>query len=413
VAGWLPRALGNREIQLLPLNGPAVQLERGTLLVTSAPTPMRADRSSSGAPSRLHLLTFFRFVAALWILLFHLQGRLSPKLGLPWLTLAYNGAYAMSFFFVLSGTVLAYGYHQLAPDGRDTPRFYASRLARIYPVYAITHVLCLPWIGIALPAEWPRWFFVNVTSALGIQAWFPNAFVGANTGTWSISCEFFFYALFPALLPLARRLGAAEHFARSTLYVSLAIGFCGLADYAFAGEGTFPLYYISPALRLPEFFLGMLLGVALRRRSASADFPGWKVLAAAVAVTAVSLNTVYQVGLWTRANIVVVPAIAALIFSAAAYEISHVTLSRGQVWKLLRYLGEASYCFFLAQLPLLMWFDAAKARGSGVARWAVASPYLGLGAAVLIILIGAIILHEAVEKPFRRLVLARIARANG
>lgn len=369
-------------------------------------SPGKPDRGGP-APDRLHLLTFFRFAAALWILLFHLESRLVLDPGWPLAVLIRNGAYAMSFFFVLSGAVLAYGYHDLAIRENGVARFYLARFARVYPAYAVTHLVCLPWLAIAFPGEWMRWLFVNLTSALGIQAWFPHTYVGANAGTWSISCEFYFYALFPALLPLAQRLAAPANFPRTVIYLALAIGFVGLADFVFAGEGTFPLYYISPALRLPEFFLGAVLGAALRRRSMAQSTSIWTVVAAAAAVGITSLNTAHHVGLWTRANVIVVPAIAWLIFAAGAYEHGQAARMRNGIWGLPRYLGEVSYCFFLAQLPLLMWFNSAKAAGHPLVAWAIASPRAGTMIFILAVLMASVALHEGVEKPIRRVLLRR------
>jgi peptidoglycan/LPS O-acetylase OafA/YrhL len=145
--------------------------------------------AADGAASRnsavhLEALTVFRFFAALWAVLFHLQMRV--PLGWPELVghLMTNGVYAMSFFFVLSGTVLAYGYGDLASRPHGVSRFYVARLARLYPVYILGYACALPGLGIAFPGDWPRWVFVNLVSLLGIQAWFPHAFVGANGGLW-------------------------------------------------------------------------------------------------------------------------------------------------------------------------------------------------------------------------------------
>lgn len=379
---------------------------------SGVPTTSATAGASGGAatpeagPARLHLLTFFRFAAALWILLLHLQSRLHAPWPSPLPVLFENGAYAMSFFFILSGTVLAYGYFDLTRREHGAARFFAARFARIYPAYAVTHLLCLPWMGVPFPAEWIRWLYINTTSALGIQAWMPHALVGANGGTWSISCEFFFYAAFPALLPLTQRLARPDTFRRTALYLVLFIGFLGMADFVFAGQGTY-LYYVSPLVRLPEFILGMLIGAALRQRPVGTKISVWPMLLAGLGVVLVSLNTAHRVGLWTRANLIVVPAIAALIYWSAAYELARRGRFEGGLWGMPRYLGEVSYCFFLAQMPVLGWFDVARLGEHPVVRWAMGSPLLGTVACFFVVLAGAIVLHEAVEKPVRRIVLHR------
>ena len=365
--------------------------------------------TDASSPARLHILTFFRFAAALWLLASHLLGRFPFVWHAPWVDVVANGLYAMSFFFVLSGTVLVYGYYQLSATGTACLRFYTARFARIYPAYAVVHLVCLLWLPVDLPTEWMRWLVVNGASALCIQAWIPHTFVGANTGTWSISCEFFFYATFPAFLPPVRVLAKPAWMARTTVYLVLLIGGLGMIDFVFAGQGTFPVYYISPFMRLPEFLLGMVLGAALRQMPPTRKVPLWAAVASAGAVLLVSMNTVYRVGLWTRANIIVVPAIACLIYWSAAYELSRPAISRQGIWRVFCYLGEASYCFFLAQLPVLAWLEAAAAKHAGMMSWAAGAPLAATLSCTVLVFGLAIALHEGVEKPARRWILRRSA----
>lgn len=64
-------------------------------------------------------------------------------------------------------------------------------------------------------AEWLHWLGMNLLSVAALQAWSSTAFLyGINGGTWTISVEFSFYALFPVLVPallwLQRRLGPPD-----------------------------------------------------------------------------------------------------------------------------------------------------------------------------------------------------------
>lgn len=351
----------------------------------------------------------FRFFAALWVVFFHFQSQVSIRWPNLAADLVQNGAYAMSFFFVLSGTVLAYGCSDIASRPAGISRFYLARLARLYPIYALGYLVSLPWIEIDFPGDWARWGFVNTASLLGIQAWFPQSFVGANRGLWSLSCEFFFYALFPALLPLALRLGRGAALGRAVVYLSLFVGFIGLADFAFGREYTFPLCYISPALRLPEFFLGMVLGAALRQLPAQTPRSVLWLGLPVAAVFLASLNQAHQAGLWIRANIIVVPALAWLIYATARHEILRPAVTRGICWRLLHYLGEASYCLFVVQMPVLLWFAQIKREGHAIARWAHAAPVTAWCAGLAFLLLISVVLHEIVEKPLRKRLLARFA----
>lgn len=387
-------------------SNPVSLAENVTAVLTRGAPPLRGVKPHP--PAHLTLLTVFRFVAAAWVLLFHLQpliGRVFPQ---PLGHVISNGAYAMSFFFVLSGTVLAYSYFDLAATPRAAWEFYRARFARIYPAYALVQGVGALWLGVLL-TDWARWGYLNALNLLGIQAWFPQAFVGLNNGTWSISCEFFFYLLFPALLPLLREVRRSRDVLRAVCYLSLFAGFLGLSDFAFAREGTFPLAYISPLIRLPEFLIGMLIGVALRRLPAGGSASVWPVVLAAAALLAVSCNTVYDVGLWTRVNVLVVPAVAALIFAAGRYEIAQPLAFTGRFWRVGKYLGHASFALFLAHLPLLIVLHALLKRGDAWSMAMRGSPAITSVIVGGVMLGSAVVLHEGFEKPMRRWLL----RSNG
>lgn len=378
-----------------------------TVRPVPAGPPAPGEGSEAGGPPRLRLLTMFRFAASSWVLALHLKDDLpfqpANSIGA---NLVANGAYAMTFFFMLSGLVLAYGYIDVDARPRGTSRFYIARLARVYPAYALIHIICLPWLAIPL-SQSAAWGYVNATSFLGISAWFPHAFMGANTATWSISCEFFFYALFPAMLPLLRTWGEPRHFSRACLYLLLFIGFLGLADFAFAGRETF-FYYTTPIMRLPEFVLGMLLGASLRQRTWTTRRPLWPVLLAGVAVIVACANPAHRYGLWTRANVIVVPSFAALLYLSAAYELSSGRIAEGRLGRTLYYLGESSYSVFLTHIPLVLVFRAALKSGATWAQPAVAHPLLTLLIMFIAMVATGILLHEAVEKPVRRMLVRRL-----
>lgn len=365
-----------------------------------------ARDSADGGVRRLRLLTLFRFLAAFWVLLFHLQSLL--QVPAPFSRFVQNGAYAMSFFFVLSGVVLAYGYFELNSGTAELKEFYLRRLARIYPSYLVVHLAGLAWLPVA-SGDWTRWSYINASSLIGIQAWFPWANLGVNAGTWSISCEIFFYLLFPALLPLAKQLNTGARQLRAAVCLCLFIGFLGLADFAFAGGGTFPLLYISPLIRLPEFLLGMVIGVAIRHRDATWRMPGWVMAIAVGLVVLVSFNSAHEVGLWTRANLIVVPAIAWFLYTAASCEFDRPSPRSQRFSRLLQYIGEMSYALFLVQLPLLLSLRPALAGVGRVGEFIAGSPRVAGGLIILTVAVLAVALHEWVEKPARKFLLQRWA----
>ncbi len=137
-----------------------------------------------------------------------------------------EGRTAVALFFVLSGFILAYNYMDLSGSAGRT-RFYASRLARIYPVTLLALGLGAAGVTYAVANRdsgvlW-AWYLLDDASpvilivsflaqATMTTAWFPVlAVMGLwNGAAWSIACEVFFYALFPFLIGKMRELSMRQ-----------------------------------------------------------------------------------------------------------------------------------------------------------------------------------------------------------
>ena len=83
----------------------------------------------SGGSAKLDALTSMRLVAVLVVVVYHARGSLLL------LSVMVPGAEAVSFFFVLSGFILAYAYHKRSYSLRG---FYLARLARILPASVLS-----------------------------------------------------------------------------------------------------------------------------------------------------------------------------------------------------------------------------------------------------------------------------------
>lgn len=215
-----------------------------------------------GEAVQLKSLTGLRFFAAAAVFMQHLQTRLEvPNVGL-------NFAHqAVALFFVLSGFILTHVYAERLESGFSWRRFYITRWARIWPLHAICLLLCLgvfSFRSAPLPEFWPAQMMANIGL---IQAWVPDAdwALGFNSVSWSLSCEAFFYLLFPLIIWAGRSqigwlLGA-------NLLIQIAI----VAALAVAG-GTWEreyfdyLFNFNPFFRLSDFMVGILLGLLFIRQ---------------------------------------------------------------------------------------------------------------------------------------------------
>ncbi|MGF6772423.1 peptidoglycan/LPS O-acetylase OafA/YrhL [Paraburkholderia sp. GAS199] len=126
------------------------------------------------------------------------------------------GSAGVPIFFVISGYCIHRGGAlRLAKNPAyqlDAGNFWVRRFARIYPVLlaALVLTLALDWVSLQLPP-------VNhKIREIGVQAFLVNLFslqgvagktYGSNGALWTLSLEVQFYAIYPLLFALRRRLG--------------------------------------------------------------------------------------------------------------------------------------------------------------------------------------------------------------
>jgi peptidoglycan/LPS O-acetylase OafA/YrhL len=147
-------------------------------------------------------LTSLRFVAAAMVVLTHSRPHyaFSRTWGDP-----LDLAMAVSFFFVLSGFILAHAYPRL--DAAGTRRFLIARAARLWPLHVATFVLFLPLVYLyapLMPSSTPTAMPANLAL---VHAWipFPDSYFSFNPVSWSISTELGLYLVFPLLIRNWRR----------------------------------------------------------------------------------------------------------------------------------------------------------------------------------------------------------------
>lgn len=159
-------------------------------------------------------LTSFRFIAAFYVFLFHVEIRV-PLFGEGIMgDFMREGAVGMTMFFVLSGFILSYAYQKAEIDIRQ---FFWNRFARVYPIYLLAALLALPWLYIEMRGEsvsggiWQAIIIAMTLLVFGlflVQAWLPQTFsFWNNSASWSISNEAFFYSVFPSLTRLTCSVG--------------------------------------------------------------------------------------------------------------------------------------------------------------------------------------------------------------
>ncbi|MHB9838978.1 acyltransferase family protein [Paraburkholderia terrae] len=191
-----------------------------------------AARSEAKVAGKEHVIDAMRGFAALLVAYFHCRqvewvgmqsfhhvaGKsfdLNTIVAYLTLPIAWGSA-GVPIFFVISGYCIHRGAAQRLANNSayrlDAMNFWARRFARIYPVLfaALLLTLALDWASLHFPPVnhkildiGPQAFFVNLFSLQGLA----GKTYGSNGALWTLSLEVQFYAVYPLVFALRRRLG--------------------------------------------------------------------------------------------------------------------------------------------------------------------------------------------------------------
>lgn len=142
---------------------------------------------------RIEQLTFTRFIAAIAIVFFHFGKPLNifsePHVN----KLLINANIGVSYFFILSGFVMMIAYGN--KSNVHPVSYMQNRFARIYPVYFLAIILALLYKTFLVKENYTiQEIGLNI---FALQSWIPAKALSVNFPGWSLSVEFFFYAIFP------------------------------------------------------------------------------------------------------------------------------------------------------------------------------------------------------------------------
>ncbi|MEM7161681.1 MAG: acyltransferase [Bacteroidota bacterium] len=337
-------------------------------------------------------ITVLRFIAAFSVVVFHF-GLKVPLFDNGCLNALFSeGAIAVSFFFFLSGYVLSISTSSKA--FLNAKEFYKKRIARIYPLYLIAFLMTLCLAMFYLEA-FPKGNSI-ILQVLALHAWIPGKCLEINFPSWSISVEFFFYALFPLIWNLKRKI--------RNWFIPLVIIAWALsqwiyielrwinADFPGTFNGEFLLY--SPIFHLTTFLMGMLSAdFYLKRKVKFSNWLGSLMFFVSCTLLVLILSTHNAIISYSH-NGLLAPLFALLILSLSLVE---NRLSRFMGNRFFNLLGNSSYALYIFQWPLYLLFDQ------------ICNDYLSEEAFfvcyTLILILSSIVLHHYIEIPLKRKLL--------
>lgn len=341
---------------------------------------------------KLPALTGVRFFAALAVLLSHFAHRGIVAVPVAVTDFLDGGRTAVTLFFVLSGFILAYNYTALTSP-MERIKFYASRIARIYPVTLLAVLLgALGMIyaiinrGSGVLTDWyalKQANFFNLGGSLLAQltmttGWLPAASLNQpwNSPAWSIACEMFFYALFPVLLVKMRLMNAR----RLTLTLGSAFALqCVIIwaarEMAPNGQKGF-LVSQFPLTHLFEFLMGIAAALFFLRGGKEWVAKGRRrvVLLVGALLPLIALAYFRPVD---PAYLLMTPFFAILILTLA---VSPSRRPSVLAWSPFILLGEASFSLYMIHVPLMNLYTIAHP--STVVGWLLIGVTIGASVAV-------------------------------
>ena len=173
--------------------------------------------------------------------------------------LKYSGVYdsifsegflGVSFFFILSGFILALNYESKFVEHRVSYKDYIlGRIARIYPVHLLTMLF-------ALPLSYKVFYKYILFHITLTQSFIPDKdfYFSLNAPSWSISDEMFFYCLLPFLILFFNK---NKHILTIMIAIGLMLIFA-LNIYLPDSDQHYWIY-VNPFVRLIDFIIGIAL----------------------------------------------------------------------------------------------------------------------------------------------------------
>ncbi|MHA8050875.1 acyltransferase family protein [Aquirufa sp. ROCK-SH2] len=305
-------------------------------------------------------LTSLRFVFSFMVFCSHLIFLVdSPNQFVKkvYLNIFKEGYIGVSFFFMLSGFILAYNYYdKIISKTISFKSFYINRFARIYPLHLITFLASIPYL-FKLKIVGPFVYFgLGCINLLLLQSFIPlpEVYFSFNSPSWSISNEFFFYLLTPSLFLLFSKTPLTRILA---IYSIVTIIFLFSAFMMKGHPLQNSIFYIHPFVRIVDFIIGIMLYRIFKmisvEKATKSTFTWMEIAAISLFVLFFYFHSYipevfrYSMYYWIPMSGII------LIF---AFQNGHISRLLSQ--PIFIYLGEISFGFYMIHQIVIRYFES-------------------------------------------------------
>lgn len=358
---------------------------------TLHPTPAKPPRGGA--------LDALRFVAALFVVVFHFGDQAPVALG-DWHPFLERGYLATDFFLMLSGFVLAKAYGPAVAAHRiSLGRFWSKRFVRCYPTHIITLAVLAAMVGLGAVLgfasdnagrfEWsglPAQILLLHAFGLGGGHW--------NIPSWTISTLLICYLFFPGLWRAMLRITTPAAALGLGLFVLVT---SDLLSLTLLGTEQFDLPFQWSFFRAaPLFLVGLTLARAVQtaelqpRTARAIGFSGGAVLVANAVLAGPDLINILSI-------------CAVMIGCGASPTTRPLPFA---AWG-----ARVSFCLFMVHtITGAMWFDVVQPLSQRLAP-GLAGPLAGWAlwsGALVFTLFAAALYDRFIDAPIQRVLNARL-----
>ena len=338
-------------------------------------------------------LDIYRLLSVAFVFMFHSHIHIQCDYGFLNDYINVSAIY-MTAFFLLSGFVIYLSWNKR--DLRDISvirQFYMKRLINILPLYYVVAIVYILFLG-------KESMFENILLApielLGLQSSFSNFFpVTHNSGTWFISCILLCYLAYPFIQEIVKQLSPKAKLL-SIAAGCFILGYSPLVVKHFQIETT----YANPFYRLIEFSIGVIICSemgSIKKSSVSKYLFSWYTIMFEYIVLLVGVSRMANlktfVGDYMLYSWIVLPMFSLNLITFAGMDFTKEMMES----KVLKYMCDISYAFFLMQL--FVW----KITLVVLRRIGMDNNIQRIIVSLIICTVLSILMHETVEKPVAKL----------
>lgn len=358
---------------------------------------------------RLYSIDVFRIVCALMVFLFHSRIHINVNYGI-FNNFVGTGHIFMVAFFMLSGFSLFYvdsqrGKFNENSEYKNAGKFLKKRILNLYPLYIFLYVLYIleQFIKVHVlnqSIEGHIGILDNIIAAPIELSMLQSVLIGSfsllhNGGTWFISCIFICYIFYPYIVEIVN----SNSFKYNVLLVVFL--YC-ISSYAFLPvyKFHFSSIYANPILRFVEFSVGVIIGkffVENYQKEIKKTFWILVLFCYILLCLIITFGVHYISGAVEMYNFAAIPCFGCILYLSgrieSKYEVKHFQ-------KVISVLSENTYAFFLAQFfaweparYLMNHTNFFESHGS-IKKLLISTVWTCFV---------TVVLHYAIEKPFKKL----------